>query len=451
VNISILISIWKLAREEIEALEVESWLFVVLFVFLLILSAFFSGSESAYFSLSQGDLRRLREEKDKSRSVKRILHLLERPKRLLTSILIGNTVVNVAAATVAALFATRFIPKGGIGSSGGILLEIVVVTVAILIFSEVSPKVFAVRQSLLFARRVSLPLVGVVTVFAPVSFLFEKVTHGLSSFVGIRKEVPFVNEDELRTLIDVGEEKGALDQAEREMIHSIFEFRDTMVREVMVPRMDMVCVEKNMPIKGVLALVKEKGHSRIPVYDEKVDNIVGILHVKDLLPYMRLKKEVPGLVDLVRKAYFVPESKMIDELLKEFQRERTHMAIVVDEYGGTAGLVTLEDVIEEIVGEIRDEYDKEKPLFHQVDDNTWLVDGRMDIEDLNEALGLEIPAGEDYESLGGFIFSLMGRIPTEKEEVRYQDLRLVVERVKRQRIEKVRVVRKGLGEANRPE
>ena len=287
--------------------------------------------------------------------------------------------------------------------------------------------------------------------FAPLSFLFERVTFGVSSLLGVRREVPFVNEEELKTLIDVGEDKGTLDQTEREMIHSIFEFGETMVREVMVPRMDMVCVEKSMPIEEVLTLVKEKGHSRIPVYSEQVDNIVGVLHVKDLLPYMRLKKEIPGLVDLVRKAYFVPESKMIDELLREFQGERTHMAIVVDEYGGTAGLVTLEDVIEEIVGEIRDEYDKEKPLFRQVDEKVWLVDGKIDIEDLNEALGLEIPAEEDYESLGGFIFSLLGRIPDEKEEVRYQDLRLIVEKVQRQRIEKVRVVREKLSGEDRPE
>ena len=156
--------------------------------------------------------------------------------------------------------------------------------------------------------------------------------------------------------------KGALDQNEREMIHSIFEFRETTVKEVMIPRMDMVRIEKNTSLDDVLALVKEKGHSRIPIYDEKVDNIAGILFVKDLLPYMLGGRKVPSLINLAREAYFVPESKTIDELLREFQKERTHMAIVVDEYGGTAGLVTLEDVIEEIVGEIHDEYDKEKPL-----------------------------------------------------------------------------------------
>jgi len=364
------------------------------------------------------------------------------------SILIGNTVVNVAAATVAALFTSRFLHGRKFETSGGILVEIAVVTLVILIFSEVSPKVFAVRQAIPFALRVSFPLKAIVRCLIPVSFLLEKLTRGVSSFLGVRKESLFVDEEELKTLFEVGEEKGALDRSEKEMIHSIFEFRETIVKEVMVPRMDIVGVEKNTPLEEILTLVKEKGHSRIPVYEDKIDNIVGILFVKDLLPIMKGKKEVPQLMDLVRKAYFVPESKMIDELLKEFQRERIHMAIVVDEYGGTAGLVTLEDVIEEIVGEIRDEYDREKPLITRVDENAWLVEGKINIEELNEELDLEIPIEEDYGSLGGFIFSLMGRIPKEKEEVRYKDVRLTIERVQRQRIKTVRIAKKKSPEKN---
>lgn len=432
-------------------MEVDPWFSVVLFILLLVLSAFFSGSESAYFVLSQVDVRRLREEKVQSSGTKRILKLLERPRRLLTSILIGNTVVNVAAATVAALFTSRFIPEGNIGGGSGVLLEIVVVSFIILVFSEVSPKVFAVKQPLRFAHSVSLPLTGVVMILSPLSFLLEKVPQGVSALLNVRKEPLFINQAELKTLIDVVEEKGTLDKTEREMIHSIFEFGETMVKEVMVPRMDMVCVEKNTPIEEVLMLVKEKGHSRIPVYDEKVDSIVGILFVKDLLPYMREKKEVPDLLDLVRKVYFIPESKRIDELLREFQKERTHMAIVVDEYGGTAGLVTLEDVIEEIVGEIRDEYDREKPLIQKVDENTWLVEGKIDIEDLNETLGLTVPTEEDYESLGGFIFSLLGSVPQEKEEVKYQGLRLIVEKVQKQRIRKVRIIQENIPKEDQEE
>ena len=356
------------------------------------------------------------------------------------SILIGNTIVNVAAATVAALFTARLLISGGLGRHGVLIIEVVVVTLVILIFSEVTPKVFAVKQPARFAMTVSFPLTLVVGFVTPVSFVLEKMTQGVSLVLGIRKEVPFTDEEEFKTLFEVGEEKGALDESEREMIHSIFEFRQTMVKEVMVPRMDMVRVEKEMPIEEVLAIVKQKGHSRIPVYDEKVDDIIGILFVKDLLPYLRSHKKVPALSELARNAYFVPESKMIDDLLREFQKERIHMAIVVDEYGGTAGLVTLEDVIEEIVGEIRDEYDREKPLYRKVEENAWIVEAKINIEELNEALGFEIPSEEDYESLGGFIFSQLGRIPEDKESIRFGNMHLIVEKVHGQRIERVRIV-----------
>ncbi len=418
------------------------WLYIILFVVLILLSAFFSGSEAAYFSISKLDKNHLQEQENQSRSVKNVLKLLDKPKRLLMSILIGNTIVNVAAATIAALFTHRHLNLGMIGPSSGIFIEIAVVTMVILIFSEVSPKVFAVRQSIRFAQFVSLPLTGIVKMFSPFSKFFEKLADRLSSLFRVRGEAPFIDHDDLITLFKLGEEKGALDQDEREMIHSIFEFRDTTVKEIMVPRMDMICADKTSSIEEILILVKEKGHSRIPIYNETVDDIVGILFVKDLLSYKKGEKEIPGLASLVRKAYFVPESKMIDELLKEFQRERIHMAIVVDEYGGTAGLITLEDVIEEIVGEIRDEYDSEKPLIQKVDDTSWIVDGKINIEELNGTLNLEIPSEEDYESLGGFIFSLVGRIPNEKEEIRFQKLKLIIEKVLRQRIKKVRIVLK---------
>lgn len=422
-------------------MDVNLWLSISLFIILLFLSAFFSGSESAYFSLSELDLHRLRDQKKLSSGAKRILVLLSRPKKLLMCILIGNTIVNVSAATVAALSLSPLLKHVGLGERGGMLLEILIVAMLILIFSEVSPKVFAVKQPLPFAERISLPLLVFMKVLSPVVRLFEFISDGISKMLGVKKELVFSSEEELKTLIEVGEDEGALDQAEREMIHSIFEFRETMVKEIMIPRIDMVCVDLSMTIDEVLNLVREKGHSRIPVYDEKVDNIKGILHVKDLLPFMGQKNHIPGLEDLVRKAYFVPESKMIEELMKEFQNERTHMAIVVDEYGGTAGLITLEDVIEEIVGEIRDEYDKEKPLIQKLDENNWLVDGKIDIEDFNSELNFHIPAEEDYESLGGFILSLLGRIPAEKEKVEYEQARFIVEKVQRQRITRVRVER----------
>jgi len=414
---------------------------VVLFIVMMIFSAFFSGSESAYFFLKPPDIRHLKERRAKSHRARMALQLLEKPKRLLLSILIGNTLVNVAAATIAALFTSRLIRESVLSAGTGAVIEVVVVTLVLLIFSEVSPKVFAVKGALRFAERMAFPLRLAVTLLFPITILFEWLTRAVTFLFGVKQEVPFVNPEELKTLFEVGEEKGALDKYEKEMINSIFEFRDTTVREVMIPRMDMVCADVKNTIPEVLALIKDKGFSRIPVYQDTVDNIVGILFVKDLLPYMRGRKTAPPLTDLLRKAYFVPESKLLDELLKEFKKEHNHMAIVVDEYGGTAGLVSLEDVLEEIVGEIRDEFDREKPLVRKLDGGSWLIDAKIDIEDLNHEIGLSFPAEEDFESLGGFIFSLVGHIPSEKEEVTYQDVRMTVEKVQGRRIKQVRLQR----------
>jgi putative hemolysin len=414
---------------------------IALFTVFLMVSFFFSGSESACFTLSQIQIRNLRENASTSVRNRRLLRLLEKPRRLLMTILIGNTVVNVAAATVAALFTGHLVAKASIPSGSAFLIEIVVVTMIILVLSEVTPKVFAVRQALKFALAVSFPLTIIVALFYPVTALFEVLTNAVASMLGVRREAPFVNEEELKILFELGEEKGTLDRDEKEMIHSIFEFRETMVREVMVPRTDMVCVPASATLNEVIREVKETGYSRIPVYEDTIDNIIGLLFVKDLLPVLKGKKNTPSLSDLVRKAYFVPETKRIDELLREFQKERIHMAVVVDEYGGTAGLVTLENVIEEIVGDIRDEFDHEKPLIRAVHRGEWLVDGKIDIEEFNKAVHGRIPVGDDFETLGGFLLSLFGRIPQDGEEVRYQNLVFVIDKVHGRRIRHVRVKR----------
>ncbi len=413
-------------------MDVHLWLPIAAFVALVLFSAFFSGSESALFSLTEIDLRKLKDKKEKSPSVKRILFILKNPARLLNVILIGNTVINVAAATIAALFSHNQWPD--FMSHRGVWAQIIIVTFVLLIFSEVTPKILAIRNPLSFSQRVSLPLVLIVRILGPIAFVFEKFT----ALIRIRKNVPFINEEELKTLFDVGEENGHLDENEREMIHSIFEFGDTQVREIMVPRTDMVRVEKNTTLDEVLDIVREKGHSRIPVFDDKVDNITGILHVKDLLPYMN-SRNIPPISELARKAYFIPESKMIDDLLREFQQERIHMAIVVDEYGGTAGLITLEDIIEEIVGDIHDEYDKEKPLIQKVEESVWLVDSKISIEELNDEIDISLPIDEEYESLGGFILRLTGRIPDARESFEYEGVQLVIEKVDSNRIQMVRL------------
>jgi len=414
------------------------WWYFLEFIVLVGLSGFFSGAESALFSLSEADVREIRERENESRALQRIIDLLHKPDKLLNTILIGNTLVNVAAAMSASLIMNHLL--GGIVSELTIyILDIIIVTLILLIFSEVTPKVIAVKRALNFAAKVSLPLSFAVILFSPLTYIFGKLTAGAALMLKLRKDRSFIDEEEFKTLFEVGEENGTLKASEREMIHSIMEFRDTTVKEVMIPRMDIVSVEKDIPINDFLEIVKKEGHSRIPLYDDKVDNILGILHVKDILYYTGNMDEIPPLRSFVREAFFIPESMGISVLLKDFQRKHRHMAIVVDEYGGTAGLVTLEDVIEEIVGEIQDEYDIEAPLYKLVAENVWVVDAKISIEDLNEALSLNLPEEEGFESLGGLILKHLGHIPESDESFEYDMLVMTIETLENQRIEKVRI------------
>jgi CBS domain containing-hemolysin-like protein len=243
----------------------------------------------------------------------------------------------------------------------------------------------------------------------------------------------------MATLVDEGEEFADLKDTERAMIHSIFEFGDTEVYEIMVPRTDMVCVEENIGLDNLIKTIKENQHSRIPLYRGGVDQILGIIHVKDLLDVIISPPEKLDLKSLVRPAYFVPENKKLHYLLRDFQQAKYHMAIVVDEYGGTSGLVTLEDVIEQIVGDIQDEYDEEPPLYRKLDEQTFLIDAKMDLHELNEKLKFDLPTEGEFETLGGFILSLTGHVPKDSEVVKYDGYTFTIEKIERNRILWVRL------------
>ncbi len=376
-----------------------------------------------------------------SRTSVRIVNLLSRPRFLLITILVGNTIVNVAAATIAALLTTDVSSYLQFSEEIAILIEVVVVTLVLLIFSELTPKIFAVKNSYKFANAVSIPLKIISFVLYPIVIILDKFPTLLSGLLATRVKKHLLSKEELKTLIEVSEEKGALEEDEKEMIHSIFEFSKTMVKEIMVPRIDMVCVEKSISLRELIDLIKTRGHTRIPLYDEKVDNILGIIHAKELLPFINDSSQKVDFVSLARPALFIPESKLIDELLKDFQVEKQHMAIVVDEYGGTAGLITLEDVIEEIVGEIQDEYDIEKPLYKKIDDIHYLVDAKIDLDELNDKLNMNLPVDQSYESLGGFIFNLIGSVPEEKQEIEYDRYKFIIEKIDRNRIVEVLIIK----------
>lgn len=404
----------------------------------LSLSAFFSSAETAFFSISQSLLAELKEARDlRSR---RVVRLLERPKELLITILTGNALVNVAVAVVAAFFTVRICQMAGFPVSIGLIIEVVVVSGIILVLGEITPKIVALKHARAWALWTALPLDVIRRLLLPLTKLLNLLSGGVSRALGVERRRIALSEDEIRTLVEISEERKALEQDEKEMIQGIFEFSETTVREIMVPRVDIACLPINASVQDVLQIVKEKGHSRIPIYNETLDNIAGLVHVKDLLPYLENGEIKVELTKVVREANFVPEGKKIDDLLRQFQREKFHMAIVVDEYGGTAGLVTLEDVLEEIVGEIQDEYDREIPLYHRLDDNTLIADARINIAELNEILGqVLIPEEEGYETLGGFVFSQTGNLPRPKESLDFGDLHLTVEELSGKRIGKIRI------------
>jgi len=405
----------------------------------IILSAFFSCTETALFSLNKLQLKKMQKEEENNWRVKSIIRLLNDPQKTLISILIGNMFVNITASSLATYLAIKFIGNIGIGIASGIMIF------TILVFGEIVPKSLAVANAEKISKRVAKPIEIISTGLLPLIKLFKVIISALYYFFGKRrvKEKKEITEEDLITLIDAGKDEGVIEEEEKEMIRNIFEFGDTMVKEVMIPRVDMACIPSDTKLDLILKLIKKMGHSRFPVYEETIDNIVGILYAKDLLGIYEQwysSKDKFSLKEIIRKTYFVPENKKIDELLDIFQKDRIQIAIAIDEYGGTAGLITMEDVVEEVVGEIIDEYDKEIKLFELIGDNIVIADAIISIDKINEILNIEIPEN-DFETLGGFIFDLLGRVPKKGEKIKYQDCQMIIEQVVKNRIRRVKIIK----------
>lgn len=371
--------------------------------------------------------------------VKSIIKLLDDPQRTLISILIGNMFVNISASSLATYLAIKTFGNIGIGIASGIMIF------TILVFGEIVPKSLAVANAEAISKRVAKPIEIISTGLFPLIKFFKVIISALYYFLGKKsvKEKKEITEEDLITLIDAGKDEGVIEEEEKEMIRNIFEFGDTMVKEVMIPRVDMACIPSDTKLGSILKLIKKMGHSRIPVYEETIDNIIGILYAKDLLRIYQqwyTSKEKFDLKGIIRKAYFVPENKKIDELLDIFQKDRIQVAIAIDEYGGTAGLITMEDVVEEVVGEIIDEYDKETKLFEMTGDNIVIADAIISIDKINEILNIEIPEN-DFETLGGFIFDLLGRVPKKDEKIKYQNFQIIIEQVVKNRIRRVKIIK----------
>jgi putative hemolysin len=411
------------------------WPGIVVLVLLVGVAAFFAASEAAIVSINRIRARALVEKK--IRGAPRLEKLVEDRNRTLTSVLIGSTVVLLAADSLATyLFLQWNVPHAAIWST-------VVMTVSILLFGEILPKTLAVSTGDRTALRLAPLLATVKTVLAPLTAAFLALTERLVRLLGGHAAAgPYVTEDDIKTLVNVGVEQNVLEEQERELIHSIIEFGDTIVREVMTPRTEMVTVNVSSSPRRALDLVVAEGYSKLPVYEETVDDIIGVVHDRELLIALSNGTVAEtALRTLMRPVTHVPENKRVAELLREMQRGKYSLAIVLDEYGGTAGLVTMEDLLEEIVGEIRDEHDEgeEEPIV-RVGEGESIVEAGTNIEDLNAALGIALPH-EEFETIGGFTVGLFGRLPREGEEIDAGDgVKLRVDRTRNRRILTVRVL-----------
>ncbi len=397
---------------------------------LLLFAAFAAMAETAISRVGRAKAHHLAQEKRKGAVA--LVTVVEDPAPFLNIILLLTLLSHITASVLATVLAIR------VARDAGEVVAVVVMTLTIFVFAEVVPKTYTVQRTDRAALFIARPVLWLGRILRPLG----KVLIGLSNAMmvvlpgnGLPKG-PFVTEDEIRHMVDVAEEEQEIEEDERELIHSVFEFGDTVVREVMVPRPDMITLPADSPFNRALQTIVDAGYSRIPLYEGDTDNIVGVLYAKDLLKRVPEADGDAKVASLGRAPTFIPEQKKVSELLREMQTQHVHMAIVVDEYGGTAGLVTIEDLIEEIVGEIVDEYDKEEPLVEPIDDDTLRVDAKMPIDEVNELLDVELPH-EEWDTVGGLVFGLTGRVPVPGEKVKFDSIEFRTERVTGRRIQKV--------------
>jgi len=406
--------------------------YVILLLLCLLLSAFFSSSETAFISLQRFRLQNLLDSNTKG--AKRVARLVERPEKLLSTILLGNNLVNVAAAALATVLAVSIW-----GEEYGVLIATAGLTIVLLIFSETTPKTIATRHaeklSLWYAR----PIQAIAWIFTPLVAVISWIASGVSRMVGGESlHSSLVSEEDIRSMITVGHKEGTVEKGEAEMLHNIFEFGDRPVSEVVIPRPEVIAVEKGTTLAEFLDVYAKNPVSRMPVYEENMDNVLGIISVKDVLMALAkgdIEKQNP-VDELMRPAYFTPENKPIGKLFTEMRDENYRMCVVVDEYGGTAGVVSLSRLMEEIVGPVGDELAEAEKDFEPIDEHTFQIDGGMRIEEANEEMELKLPEG-DYETVAGFILHLLGYIPKQGQQVRYNNLKLVITSMKGRKIDEV--------------
>jgi len=415
--------------------DAQAWLQLTALIVSLFLCALASAAETSFTSISRIKLKNLVEDGD-PKGIE-IDHLLANPNKFFSTILVINSVAVIVASSMATVLALRY--AGSLGE----LIATILISLVVLIFCEITPKTAAVQNPLRWAKVFVRPVRDAAWVLQPIVWSLGVITTSLVRVMGgqVKHRGPFVTEEELRLLVTVGEEEGVLEEDETEMIHSIFEFADTTVREVMIPRIDMVTLESDATVDEAVDLALQGGFSRIPVYKESIDDIIGVLYTKDMLKQLRENHNALLIRDLVRPAYFVPETKKLDDLLREMQQKHVHMVLVVDEYGSVAGLVTIEDLVEEIVGDIQDEYDREEKLYEQIHKNEYIFSAKISIDEFNELMDTHLD-DSDYETLGGFLYAQLDKIPNVGDTGTFNDLTFTVLTTRGRRITQVKVERK---------
>lgn len=406
---------------------------VIILVILLIGSGFFSASETALMSLSKIRIRYMQQEGVKG--AKLVSSLIENPNKLLSSILVGNNVVNIAATSIST---SLFI--GLMKGSEGVAVATAVMTILVLIFGEITPKSIAANNSEKVALFVARPIKFIIFILSPIVWIFNLITGFIFKILGLENKgvQPYITEEELRTMVNVSHEEGVLEIEEREIINNVFQFGDMQAKNAMIQRIDMVAIDVEDSYDEIIELFKNEKLSRMPVYEENIDDIIGILNIKDVIFLDDEEIENFDIKKYIREPFFTYEFKKIAQLLEEMKIEKTQMAIVVDEYGGTSGLITVEDLIEVIVGDIDDEYDDEDDEIQVIKEDEYIVEGSTKITDVNELIGVRLES-EEFDSIGGFIIGHLNRLPEEEEVVEVDDIRFCIESIDKNRIKKIRI------------
>jgi putative hemolysin len=423
-------------------LEVSIVKILIFFVFLL-LSGLFSSTETAFTAINRIRLKG-QFEKEKPKQTEDVERLLENPSKLITAILIGNNFCNVACSALGTTIIIDLFYQLNISNLAIIMPTItVIVTVLLLIFGEITPKTLALKEPERFAVFSSKFISPFLIILYPIIMIFDAFNRLINRLFKTSAEFSSksLSIDELKLMLDISHDDGIIESEKNKMLTNVFEFSDTIVREIMTPRTDAFCISDKENVQNAIHLIITEGHSRIPVYEDKMDNIIGIIYAKDLLN-VPISDGAPNVRKFMREAVFIPEYKPVEGLLQQMKKSKHHMAIVVDEHGGMSGIVTLEDIIEEILGEIQDEYDQdEKTEFIEVAPNKYDVDAKINIGDLEDILNIEFPEDEDYDTLGGLVLSIHGSIPAKNETVHYKNLSILVKEIKKRRILRLEITK----------